>query len=228
MPDNNRGIFHYFLQLMFFLSVFALFLFAAGRLNWTAGWIFLAVNAAGRILTALILRVRNPGLMVERASVKGKRDLDRVLGGVLALWGAAAICIVVGLGFRFGWQPKIQPALQIAGVVFASAGAALTAWAMASNRLFCGVISVAAERRHTICDSDPHKIIRHPGNAGAIMFDPAAPLVLQSAWAFLPAAATAIVIVTRSAMEDKALQAGLNDYRGHAGRVPSRLLSCLC
>jgi protein-S-isoprenylcysteine O-methyltransferase Ste14 len=224
MSEIHRGMARYILQTAIFISFFGLCLFvSAGRLDWTAGWAFLAVNAAGQIVTALILTVKNPDLMAERAS-KGKRDLDRVLAGTMALFGPAAICIVGGLDFRNGWLPEIPPALPIAGVVIAAAGAALTVWAMAANRFFYGVFRIAREQGHTVCDSGPYRFLRHPGYMGAIVFDLAAPLVLQSAWAFIPAAVTVIAIAVRTAREDRALQAGLDGYREYAGRVSFRLL----
>ena len=221
----NRGIINYFLQLLFFLTVFALCLFAAaGRLDWGMGWVFLGLNAVGQIVTALILWTCNPKLMGERASVKGKRDLDRILAGGMVLFGPAAICIVGGFDLRLGWQPEIHPALQIAGIAVAAAGAALTVWAMSANRFFYGVLRIAKEQGHAVCDTGPYRIIRHPGYMGAILFDLASPLILQSAWAFIPAAVTVIAIASRTAMEDKALQAGLDGYREYAMRVRSRLL----
>ncbi len=83
---------------------------------------------------------------------------------------------------------------------------------------------IAKEQGHAVCDAGPYRLIRHPGYMGAILFDLAAPLILQSAWAFIPAVITVIVIAARTAIEDKALQAGLDGYRDYAGRVPFRLL----
>jgi protein-S-isoprenylcysteine O-methyltransferase Ste14 len=225
MTKELRGVLAYFIQTAVFLAVLAVSLFAAaGRLDWAAGWIFLLLDAAGQTVTALILRARNPSLMGDRASVRGKRDLDRILAGIIALWGPAVICIVGGLDARLGWRPEITPALQLAGFAAAAAGSALTVWAMASNRFFYGVIRIAKEKGHAVCDSGPYRIIRHPGYMGAIVFDLAAPLILNSVWALLPAAVTVTAIAVRTAMEDRALQAGLEGYREYAGRVRSRLV----
>jgi protein-S-isoprenylcysteine O-methyltransferase Ste14 len=212
------------LQMLVFMTAFAFCLFAAaGRLDWAAGWLLLALNAAGQVVTALILTAKNPALMAERAS-QGKRDLDRVLAGIMSLFGPAAICIVGGLDLRLGWQPEILPALQIAGIVIAAAGSAFTVWAMAANRFFYGVFRIAKEQGHAVCDAGPYRIVRHPGYLGAIVFDLAAPLILQSAWAFIPAAVTVFAIAFRTMREDRALQAGLDGYREYARRVPFRLL----
>jgi protein-S-isoprenylcysteine O-methyltransferase Ste14 len=220
---SQRGVSAYLAQILLFLAVFAACLFAAaGRLDWAAGWILLGMNAAGQILTALILAARNPALMAERAS-QGKRDLDRRLAGIMALFGPAAIFIVAGFDFRFIWQPEIPLAPQIAGIVLAAAGSALTVWAITVNKFFYGVFRIAKDKGHAVCDAGPYRIVRHPGYVGAILFDLSAPLVLQSAWAFLPAVLTAAVIVIRTAREDLALQAGLEGYREYARRVRWRL-----
>jgi protein-S-isoprenylcysteine O-methyltransferase Ste14 len=50
------------------------------------------------------------------------------------------------------------------------------------------------------------------------------PLILDSRWAFVPAAATAAVTVLRTALEDRTLQSELDGYAGYARRVKSKLV----
>jgi hypothetical protein len=98
VSNTNRAIPRYFLQIGIFVLLFAASLFfSAGRTDWTAGWVFMAVVAASQVSIALILMMRNPELMGERAESKGKRDLDRILAGVMALFGPISMCIVAGL-----------------------------------------------------------------------------------------------------------------------------------
>ncbi|CAG0933391.1 protein-S-isoprenylcysteine O-methyltransferase [Thermoflexales bacterium] len=184
----------------------------------------MAIVAASQLSIALILMMRNPGLMGERAESKGKRDLDRILAGVMALFGPLSMCIVAGLNVRFGWLPQISFALQIAGIVLAVLGSMLTAWAMASNKFFYGVLRIAQEKGHAVCASGPYQHVRHPGYLGAILFDLATPLILNSAWAFIPALLTVCAIVIRISREDKALQNGLGGYKNYAQQVRYRLL----
>ncbi len=103
-------------------------------------------------------------------------------------------------------------------------GSILTAWAMASNKFFYGVLHIAQEKGHTICASGPYQYVRHPGYLGAILFDLATPLTLNSVWAFTPALLTVFAICLRTALEDKALQNGLDGYKDYAQQVRYRLL----
>ena len=225
MPSANRAVARYLLQITIFVLLFAASLFfSAGTTAWAMGWVFIAIVSASQLSIALILIMRNPELMGERAETKGKRDLDRILAGVMSLFGPISMCIVAGLDFRFGWLPPIPVALQMTGIVLAVLGSVLTAWAMASNKFFYGVLRIAQDKGHTVCASGPYRTVRHPGYLGAILFDLATPLILGSAWAFIPAALTVCAILVRTAREDKALQSGLGGYKEYAQQVRHRLL----
>ena len=66
--------------------------------------------------------------------------------------------------------------------------------------------------------------MRHPSYAGALLTYLATPLLLDSRWAFLPAVVITILLVIRTALEDKSLQDELEGYRDYARRVRYRLL----
>ena len=183
------------------------------------GWVFIAIVAASQISIAIILMMRNPELMIERDVRKGKRDLDRILTGVMTLFGPISICIVAGLNNRYGWLLQITFTYQIIGVALAILGSILPAWAMASNKFFYGVLRIEQEKNHSVCSSGAYQYVRHPGYLGAIIFDLATPLILNSVWAFIPAILTICAIVIRTSLEDKALQNGLDGYKNYAQQV---------
>ena len=223
MSNANRAIIRYFLQIGIFVFFFAASLFfSAGHTDWTMGWVFIAIVAASQISIAIILMMRNPELMIERDIRKGKRDLDRILTGVMTLFGPISICIVAGLNNRYG-LPQISFTYQIIGVALAILGSILPAWAMASNKFFYGVLRIEQEKNHSVCSSGAYQYVRHPGYLGAIIFDLATPLILNSVWAFIPAILTICAIVIRTSLEDKALQNGLDGYKNYAQQVRYRL-----
>ncbi len=224
-PDTTGVITKYMLQAGLFTLVQVASLFiASGRLDWVMAWVYIGVYLAGMGVNALVLIPTNPELVVERAQFRGKRDLDRALAGVMALYGPAGICIVAGLDVRFGWSPGIPPAPLIAALAIAVLGSLLTTWAMASNRFFYGVLRIAKDRGHTAATGGPYRYVRHPGYVGAIMFQVAMPLILSSLWAVIPAALTVCLAIVRTALEDRVLQDKLDGYRDYAAQVRYRLL----
>jgi len=170
------------------IAIFALSLFvSAGDFGWARGWGFMVIFAFSQFIVSFLLSKNNPELMGERAESKGEKDLDRVLAGVMALFGPISIYIVAGLDFRFGWRFEIPLSLQIVGIVITISGGILSAWAMGVNKFFYGVFHIAEEEGHRVCDTGPYRYLRHPGYLGAILFDIGAPLMLNSVWALIPA-----------------------------------------
>lgn len=224
MP-NHVSILRYLLSIGIFTGVFAAGLFlSAGTLRWPMGWGYLGLVAISQVVTALLLLVKNPQLARERTQVTGDRDLDRVLAGVMALYGPLAICIVSGLDLRYSWPPPIGLDVQMAGLALAVAGASLTLWAMAENRFFYSVMRIEKALGHVVCTSGPYRWMRHPGYAGAVLFTLASPFILGSPWALVPAALVVLAIVGRTALEDEKLRAELDGYQDYAHTVVYRLI----
>jgi protein-S-isoprenylcysteine O-methyltransferase Ste14 len=225
MSNANRAIPRYLLQVSIFVLFFAGSLFvSSGHPDWVMGWVFIAIVVATHISIALVLIVSNPRLLEERAGIKGKRDLDRVLASIIALYGPASTCVVAGLNVRFGWLPQISLVVQFAGIVIALLGSSLTIWATASNKFFYGVLRIAQEKGHTVCANGPYRHIRHPGYLGMILGDLATPMILHSVWALIPAVLTVSAVFARTALEDSSLQNGLGGYKDYAQQVRYRLV----
>jgi len=225
MKPLTRATIRYIVQIGIYLAFFAISLFApAGQPGWKMGWIYLAINALSMFANSLILLLRNPGLFQERVDRKGKRDLDRILAGIMSFFGPISICIVSGFNFRYQWPPQIPVIGQITGLVLVILGCMFAAWAVASNKFFYGFLRIAREAGHTVCADGAYRLVRHPAYLGAIIIDLATPLVLNSAWAFIPAVITTLAIFIRTKLEDEALQQNLEGYQVYAGRVRHRLI----
>jgi protein-S-isoprenylcysteine O-methyltransferase Ste14 len=66
--------------------------------------------------------------------------------------------------------------------------------------------------------------VRHPAYVGTIVYELAVPVLLASWWALIPSGLNAIVVVLRTALEDRTLQAELTGYADYARQVRHRLL----
>jgi protein-S-isoprenylcysteine O-methyltransferase Ste14 len=214
-----RNILLSFLVLLAFMAV--LFI-AAGTFKWFWGWMLALVMLASNIIGVLVL---DPALIEERTGVKkGYERRDYPLAFIVGRLGPLAVLIVAGLDFRFGWAGLFSGIYAILGLLFAVAGYALSLWAMRENRFFSGVVRIQEERGHHVISTGPYGFVRHPGYSGIIVWMVAMPFALQSYWALIPAVATVIIVVVRTAFEDDTLKRELEGYIEYAQRVRYRLL----
>ena len=222
----TRGVLRWLLgSVVFILILAASLLVSSGRLDWLMAWGYVGVYVGSRIITLLILALSDPELLVERAeNIRGPRDLDRVLAGVMALFGPVSMWIVAGLDERYVWSSAMPLALQLVGLGVVMVGSLVTIWAMASNTFFSGVVRIQEERGHAVVTGGPYRYVRHPGYVGGVLFYLATPLALGALWALIPAGLTACVTIIRTALEDVKLQEELDGYAEYAVRVRYRLL----
>jgi protein-S-isoprenylcysteine O-methyltransferase Ste14 len=196
---------------------------AAGRLNWTRGWICVALYAAGMSAIGLAVRRCNAPLMEARAKWRreGTKRFDRIF---LALLLPLVFLqpLVAGLdAVRFRWSTMSFGWLY-AGVALFVPAVALIAWSLAVNRY--AETSVRIQTGHTVVASGPYRAVRHPMYMGAILMYLATPLVLGSVWALAVAGILTTLFVWRTAMEDRTLRRELAGYEAYAARTRSRLL----
>ncbi len=214
------------LRLVLALLVTALVLFGtAGRIDWPMAWAYLGFSALGMSATLAYLVVKDPALLAERfRGFKGTRSWDRLLAPLAAVVAPLALLIVAGLDRRFGWTPPFAPVVPLAAFAALVAGYGLVLRAMACNTFFSASVRIQSERGHRVVDTGPYGVVRHPGYAGAIVADLALALVLGSLWALLPAVIAVALLIVRTVLEDRMLQAELDGYRDYARRVPYRLV----
>ena len=199
-----------------------------GDIGWWQAWVYslliVAVGVGGRIWAER----RHPGLMMEREQARfdkapGVKPWDKVLAPLMAISVGFPLVIVAGLDHRFGWSPVFPVWLNLLGFVLIAVGYAFAVWALAENRFFSSMVRIQTDRGHVVCDSGPYRIVRHPGYAGNILPLPGIILALSSLWTLIPAALALIIIVIRTALEDRTLQEELPGYRDYAQRVRYRL-----
>jgi protein-S-isoprenylcysteine O-methyltransferase Ste14 len=204
-----------------FLSV-VLFL-AAGRINWTWAWIFLGLYVLSVAINSAFLLRTNPETVAERGRPKEMKDWDKIVSG---LWGFAqflAVPLIAGLDNRFGWTREVGAIWHIAGAVIFAVGLAIFGWAMISNAYFSTAVRIQSDRGQTVCRSGPYRFVRHPGYTGANLQSLGAPILLGSWWGLVPGVVAVILMIIRTAIEDRTLQNELPNYQDYARHVRYRL-----
>lgn len=214
-------------QLLFFVVVLPLLpLLISWRWDWWEAWVFALISIGGFVASRALVARRYPDLLAERARSMQHEDAkpwDKILAPLVAL-GGGLIPLVAGLEARLDGGGTFSLPVKILALVILMAGYALGYYALIENRFFSGMVRLQTERGHQVVSSGPYRWLRHPGYAGALWSYLVIPLFLDSGWAFLPAVFLMIVLVIRTALEDRTLQDELEGYRDYARRVPHRLL----
>jgi len=95
---------------------------------------------------------------------------------------------------------------------------------MASNTFFSQIVRIQSDRGHAVAAAGPYRYVRHPGYAGMVLFELAISTLLASWWAIVAGGFCAILLILRTALEDRTLQAELTGYVDYARQVRYRLL----
>ena len=204
--------------------IFVLVFVPAGRLNYGQGWLYFGLNVAALAATYLTLR-HHPDLVQERLKAgPGRKSWDKVYSSLSTpLWFIMVIVAPLDAG-RYEWGPKVPTAVVLAAAALYALGQVLFIWAKAVNRFFSAVVRIQTERGQTVCREGPYRFVRHPGYLSGILFGLSGPLVLGSFWALIPAFLAAILLIVRTALEDKTLQAELPGYSDYVRQVRFKLV----
>ena len=214
-------------QLLVFVGVIPFLpLLISRRWDWWEAWVYAIIYILGFVLSRMLAAQRHPDLLAERARFtqhENAKSWDKWLAPLVGL-GGGLIPLIAGLDAPFGWSPTLSLPVKILALVIILAGYSLGSYALIENRFFSGMVRIQTDRGHHVVSSGPYRWLRHPGYAGALLAYLATPLFLDSWWAFLPAVLLTILLVIRTALEDRTLQDELTGYREYAGQVHYRLL----
>jgi protein-S-isoprenylcysteine O-methyltransferase Ste14 len=131
----------------------------------------------------------------------------------------------VGLDARYGWtSDSFALVVKLIALALALIGFAFGSWALMENRFFSGVVRIQVERDHHVVTTGPYRWVRHPGYAGALLNYWMVPFFLDSLWTLIPVFAMTIVLIVRTSLEDRTLQAELSGYREYTQTTRFRLL----
>jgi protein-S-isoprenylcysteine O-methyltransferase Ste14 len=215
----------HFLDEILSILVTGLVLFlASGRIGWWPAWAVIGVWLVWFTAMDIVIFRLHPGLVAERLTPPGgAKSWDRVILSVLRLVELARY-ILGGLDHRFGWTGNFPASVQITALAVCLTGTALFMWALASNTYFSQIVRIQSDRSHAVATGGPYAYIRHPGYAAMILYELALSALLASWWAILAGGLCVILIILRTALEDRTLKAELPGYADYARRVHYRLV----
>ena len=198
----------------------------SGQWDWWQAWAYAAASILSFVLSRAIVARVHPDLIRERArfmEAKDTKPWDKILAPLLGI-GSILVLLVVGLDRSYGWSSPFSLIVNILALTGIVIGYAFSSWALVVNRFFSGTVRIQTERGHHVVTGGPYRLIRHPGYAGGLLGYVLIPVLLDSLWAFIPAGLLAAVMVVRTALEDRTLQAELPGYAAYAQKTRCRLI----
>lgn len=201
-------------------------IFISGHWDWWQAWIMAAVFLLSFIVSRILAARRTPDILKERANYgqhENTQPWDKWLSPLVA-FGSVFVFLVAGLDARFHWSAGFSLPVELLGLVLLLAGYVIASYAFIVNAYFSGTVRIQAERGHKVVSSGPYGWVRHPGYMGSLVASLGMPLLLDSAWAFIPVVIFGVFFVIRTRLEDRFLQGNLPGYRKYAQKVRFRLL----
>ncbi len=234
--QNNQGVYpprkkiglQAILRFVLLLLIMPLLLFGlSGQLTWPMAWAYVLINIGSALASRLILMVKSPDLLSERAQflkAEGIKSWDTRLVPLIAIFGPLAVLVVVALDKRFSWSPPLSSWVEAAGLVVFILGTILGIWAILVNRFFSSVVRIQKDRGHQVVTGGPYRYIRHPAYAGNLFSILATTLMLGSLWSMVPAILVVIGLIMRTYLEDSDLRRELEGYEAYAQQTRNRLI----
>jgi protein-S-isoprenylcysteine O-methyltransferase Ste14 len=197
---------------------------SAGRLDWPRAWAFLGLLAITGLANFPIFLRLNPALARQRLSrPKNVRPFDKFF---IAFYFSMFLLIMILPALAVGrmGRPELPWAAFWAGVLLHVLGNVPILWALVTNPHAEATVRIQQDRGHQVISTGPYRLVRHPMYVGIALMYLGWPLALGSLWAYLPAGGIVLVLVLRTAWEDRILHAELPGYAEYARSTRYRLL----
>jgi protein-S-isoprenylcysteine O-methyltransferase Ste14 len=203
---------------------FIILLISAGRLDYWQGWLYISMNIIMNLMTFFAAR-SNPDLINERLKPgEGTKNWDKIILGISSLVYIAML-VVAGLDSgRYGWSPQFHIPVYFTGIVLTLTGHTIFLVARSQNKFFSSVVRIQTDRGHIVCDTGLYRIIRHPGYLGMLVATAGFPFLLGSVWSLVPVLVSIVLLLTRTALEDKTLYEELEGYKDYSLKTRHRII----
>jgi len=206
--------------------VFAVSIVLADWIDQTRGWIYVGVFVASAVIFTVSLFIWNTELATRRTfgGGLGTETWDLVW---LVVFVPVLYILLISAVHEFDTPAgdlRLSGITWLSGLAIYVSGWALFTWSGVSNPFFEKMVRIQTEVEHRVVDSGPYSIVRHPGYVGLIITFLATPLLLPSRWICILSLVAALLLVIRTALEDRTLSAGLPGYAEYATKVRFRLI----
>jgi protein-S-isoprenylcysteine O-methyltransferase Ste14 len=132
--------------------------------------------------------------------------------------------IVAGFdAVRFHWSGFPYWTVYL-GIALFAPSAVLITWTLAMNPHAETSVRIQSDRGHSVIHSGPYRFVRHPMYVGLILLYMSMSFILGSVATFWVATAITILVLWRTALEDRTLRRELPGYENYTSMTRYRLM----
>lgn len=224
--QKSSNIIRIVFMLLLVLGVIPLLpMLISGKWDWWQAWVMAGIFVLGFLVSRAIAARKTPDILKERANYNQQENTqpwDKWLSPAVA-FGSVFILLVAGLDAKYRWSAGFSGLVEMIGLALILLGYLLGTYAFVTNAFFSGTVRIQDDRGHKVVSDGPYAWVRHPGYLGSLITNLGIPLLLDSAWAYIPAIIFNILFIVRTLLEDQFLQQNLAGYREFAQKVRYRL-----
>jgi protein-S-isoprenylcysteine O-methyltransferase Ste14 len=211
------------LLVVLFLVAAAIF-GGAGTVDFTRGWILLAIFGGTVLFNLTFILLKNPELFRERwKRQQGTKSFDKIFG-VVYLLSAFAMLAFAGLDVvRYGWT-SMSWSFVYAGAGLHLLGLIPLLWSMLTNPHLETTVRIQTDRDHRVVSDGPYRYVRHPMYVGIIFMFLGWAMILGSWVSLAIASFITVLFIIRTGLEDQTLRNELDGYEAFCTRTRYRLI----
>ena len=203
------------------ITGFFLYAIGAGFTLTRAAIIYFVYLFVSTFIICLILFRANEETLAERGKIKTNSPTwDKILLPVF--WILNYFVVYLSAGMAEGGEHLTL--VFWLGIVLVSLAAWISTEATLENTFLESTARIQSDRDQKVCTTGPYRIIRHPAYCGLIINCIGLSLIFPYYNVWICMGATAVIIVIRTALEDRMLRNGLDGYLEYTKQTKYRLI----
>lgn len=213
----------FYLMRVGFQKVIGFLLYAIGtgfNMTW-AGTLYFAYLFIATLVIGGLLFKANEETLAERGKIDTNSPLwDKVLLPAFCIMNYFFVYLLAGMAEH---EEHIN-FLFCSGIILTLFAAWFSTKATLENTFLESTARIQSDRNQTVCTTGPYRIVRHPAYSGLIINCFGVSMIFPYSKVWVCMAVTIIIVIVRTAFEDKMLKEGLNGYIEYANKTKYRLV----
>lgn len=203
------------------VSGLLLYLLGSGFTLTYAGGVYFVYLFLATMIISLILFRANPETLAQRGKTNTDSPMwDKILLFVFWLLNYFVVYLLAGMSED---KEHLNFVFYV-GIVLTLFAAWFSTKATLENTFLESTARIQSDRNQKVCTTGPYKIVRHPAYSGLMLNCIGVAMIFPYVSVWICMVITVLIIIIRTALEDRMLKEGLEGYPEYAKQTRYRLI----